>query len=64
MIKRHYNLLVEDKNEITALMEIRMFIMQYLKGLSGSKEIKVKVCNAKSSDELFKILDEYEMSFK
>ena len=64
MIKRHYNLLVEDKNEITALMEIRMFIMQYLKGLSGSKEVKVKVCNAKSSDELFKILDEYEMSFK
>ena len=31
MIKRHYKLLVEDKNEKTALLEIRMFIMQYLK---------------------------------
>ena len=59
MIKKHYNLLKEDKNEITALLEIRMFIMQYLKGLSGSKEIKVKICNAKSSKELFNILDEY-----
>ena len=44
---------------MVALMEIRMFIMQYLKGLNGSKEIKVKICNAKSSIELYKILDKY-----
>ena len=59
MIKKHYSLLVEDKNEMVALMEIRMFIMQYLKGLKGSKEIKVSVCNAKTSKELFEILDNY-----
>ena len=60
MIKRHYNLLVQDKNEKTALLEIRMFIMQYLKGLNGSKEIKVEVCNVKNSEELFNILDNYK----
>ena len=52
--------LLEDKNETVAMLEIRMFIMYYLKGLPGSKEIKVKICNAKSSEEMFKILDEYE----
>ncbi len=60
MMRRHYELLLEDKNETVAMLEIRMFIMYYLKGLPGSKEIKVKICNAKSSEEMFKILDEYE----
>ena len=60
MIRKHYNMLVTDKNEETALLEMRMFIMQYLKGLNGSKEVKVKVCSAKNKKELFDILDEYE----
>ena len=53
-------MLVTYKNEETALLEMRMFIMQYLKGLNGSKEVKVKVCSAKNKKELFDILDEYE----
>ena len=63
MIKKHYSLLVIDKNENTALMEIRMFVMQYLKGFNGSKEVKVKVCNAKDSNEFFNILDEYVIDY-
>ena len=54
MMKRHYNLLKEDKGEKVALNEIRTFILYYLKGLLGSKEIKVKICQAKSSEEIFR----------
>ena len=60
MMKRHYKLLVEDKDEVHALLEIRTFILYYLKGLPGSKEIKNKICQSKTKDEMFSILDEYE----
>src|SRR5574344_885231 len=64
MMKYHYQLLLEDKGEHTALLEIRMFIMYYLQGLPKSKEIKVKICNAKSSLEIFNILDKYLLEIK
>jgi len=59
MMKRHYELLVKDKNEKVALLEIRSFIMWYLKVLPNNKEIKNKICQAKSSEEIFNIIDEY-----
>lgn len=62
MIKYHYKLLKHIKVEKVAMLEIRQFIMYYLKGITGSKEIKVKICSAKSSKEIFKILDLFEDS--
>lgn len=59
MIKEHYRLLLENKSEIQASLEIRTFILYYLKGLPNSKEIKNKICSTKSSKEIFQILDEY-----
>ena len=60
MMRRHYELLKEDKGEIVASLEIRMFILYYLKGIKGSKEIKNKICQTKSSEEIFKIIDEFK----
>ena len=60
MMKKHYQLLVEDKGEIGASLEIRTFVLYYLKGLKNSKEVKNKICKTKSSKELFNIIDEYE----
>ena len=40
MMKRHYKLLLEDKCEKAAILEIRSFIIWYLKGMPKSKEIK------------------------
>lgn len=60
MMKEHYNLLKNDKNENVATMEMRTHILYYLKGMPNSKEIKNKVCMAKSSEELLNVLDEYE----
>ena len=59
MMKKHYELLLEDKPEKVANLEIRAFILYYLKGLSKSKEIKNKICQSKSSSEMFKILEDY-----
>ncbi len=60
MMRRHYELLKEDKGEVVASLEIRMFILYYLKGIKGSKEIKNKICQTKSSEEIFKIIDEFK----
>lgn len=60
MMKRHYQLLLEDKNEKAAILEIRSFIIWYLKGMPKSKEIKNQICQSKTSEEMFKIIDEYK----
>lgn len=62
MLKRHYNLLLLDKKETLALLEIRSHALWYLKGLPNISKIKVLICNAKTSEELFDILDKYKES--
>lgn len=64
MMKRHYKLLLEDKNEKLALLEIRTHIIWYLKGLPKSKEMKMKICSCKTSEEIFKTLEKYEQEVK
>lgn len=59
MIKRHYSLLLEDKPENLALLEIRSHAIWYLKGMPKSAEVKNKICSATSNEEIFKILDDY-----
>lgn len=59
MIKKHYSLLLEDKPEKLALLEIRSHAIWYLKGMPRSAEIKNKICMCKTSDEVFKVLEEY-----
>lgn len=60
MIKEHYKLLKEDKNEHIALLEIRTHALYYLKGMPESKIYKEKICKAKSEEEFLNILAEYE----
>lgn len=64
MMKRHFEMLKCDKNERVALLEIRTNILYYLKGMPESKEMKQKVCLCKSSEELLKVLDDYEQFLK
>lgn len=60
MIKKHYNLLVQDKGEKIALLEIRSHALWYLKGIKGSSKIKNEISTVKSSKHLFDILDKIE----
>lgn len=59
MLKRHYTLLKESTCEKQAILEIRSHALWYIKGLPGSASIKNKITSSKSTEELFKILDEY-----
>ena len=59
MMKRHYELLLQDKPEKVANLEIRAFILYYLKGMPKNKEIKNKICQSKSSKEMFDIIEDY-----
>ena len=64
MMKYHYELLVKDKGEKVASLEIRTFVLYYLKGLPGSKEVKDKICKTKSAKEMFNIIDDYNQQLK
>lgn len=58
MLKRHFELLISDKNERVALLEIRSHALWYLKGVIGGAKVKNMICSAKSSEEVFSILEE------
>lgn len=64
MLKRHFKILLEDIGEKGALLEIRAHALWYIKGLPGSAKIKNEICQSKSSNELFNILDDYINSEK
>lgn len=59
MLKRHFDLLVQDKNEKLALLEIRTHALWYIKGLPNSATIKNEICKSKTKEEMFSILDNY-----
>ncbi len=59
MLKRHFAMLVSDKSEKQAILEIRTHALWYIKGLKGSAAIKNQICQTKSKEELFNILDNY-----
>jgi len=59
MLKRHYQLLLDSTNEKQAILEIRTHALWYIKGLPGSATVKNEICQTKSSEELFEILNKY-----
>lgn len=59
MLKRHFDLLVQDKSEKQAILEIRTHALWYIKGLKGSATIKNQICQTKTKEEMFSILDNY-----
>lgn len=58
MIKTHYNLLKKYSNTTHALLEIRTHALWYLKSIPGTKEIKTKICQAKTEEEFMNIIKE------
>lgn len=62
MLRRHFDMLVQDKSEKSAVLEIRTHALWYIKGLPGSAIIKNQICSSKSKEEMFDILDNYLMN--
>lgn len=59
MIKKHYDLMLQDKNEKVALLEMRNHTIWYLKGMPKNKEVKQELCHCKSKEEIFEVLNNY-----
>ena len=64
MLKYHYELLLKDKGEKLAMLEIRSHAIWYLKGMKGGAKIKNDICSAKSSEDIFKIIGEYLVNYE
>ena len=59
MILKHIKYLKEFKSDKLIALEIRNHIAYYLKGVSGSKEVKNKIFKINNLDEIIKLLKEY-----
>ena len=59
MILKHIDYLKDFKSDKLIALEIRNHIAYYLKGISGSKEVKNKIFKINNLDEIFKLLKEY-----
>lgn len=64
MAKKHTELLIDLKDEVRAIKEMRTHTAYYLKNLPGSIEVKPKIFKIKTKEELFNLLDDYLESFK
>ncbi len=58
IIKRHLLKAVEDKGEYGGIISMRRHYVQYLKGLSHSKELRIKLLTSNSLKENMQILDQ------
>ena len=59
MIKRHMDMLIEEKGEYTGIREMRKHIAWYIKGMYNSSYVKDQVFRLDSRDDIIKILQEY-----
>ena len=60
MIKKHLDLLIDQKGEKVACLEMRSHFAWYLKGLSNTKKLKINLQQVKTKDEVLNLLNEYE----
>ena len=64
MMEYHLQELIKDKCEKQAVLEMRGHILNYLKGLPENKEIKRLVCECKTSQDIFQVLEDYRSKLK
>ena len=59
IIKKHINLLVEEKGEITGIHEMRKHVAWYTKNMKNSSEFRNSINTIESKDELLQKIEEY-----
>jgi len=60
MIKKHLDLLIEQKGEKVACLEMRSHFAWYLKGLANTKQLKANLQQIKTKKEAIELLNTYE----
>lgn len=64
MCERHFLLLLEEKSEKIAVLEMRSLVSWYLKGISNIKQYKSKLININRKEELISLFNEIRESIK
>ena len=59
MMKRHFNMLLEQKSEHVAILEIRSHVAWYLKGIPGTSELKNKIFKINSKEDFINSIDDF-----
>lgn len=59
MIKKHIKYLLEIKPEKVVVLEMRMHISKYLKGIKGSNYVNTLISKVVTVDELYNVLDNF-----
>ena len=62
MIKKHAELLVKNKPEKVAMLEMRTHAAYYIKGLPNSSNLKNEIFKMQTKEELFNLLENYAKS--
>ena len=60
MIKKHINYLLEIKPERIVVLEMRMHISKYLKGIKGVANVNILINKANNISDIYSILDSLE----
>ncbi len=64
MMKKHTEMMLEDKNVKVAILEMRANLMYYLKGMPNTKNIKLEILKCQTKEEILNVLDNYYNSYK
>lgn len=59
MLKKHTNLLLENKDEKIAMLKMRTNASYYVKSLPGNGEIREKIFHMKTKDDLYNLIENY-----
>jgi nifR3 family TIM-barrel protein len=59
MMKRHFEMLIEQKNEHVAILEIRSHAAWYLKGIPGTSELKNQIFKIQNKDDFINCIDTF-----
>ncbi len=61
-----YNIeeIVKEKGEVIGVLEMRSQLMYYLKGMTNTKELKLKLIASTKKEELIEIIKNYQMKIK
>ena len=57
MMRKHFNYLLDNKNERIAILEMRTIASYYLKGVPGSLDLKRQIFKINTKEDFFEIID-------
>lgn len=63
MLIHHFNLLIENKNEKLALLEIRSHAAWYLKGIPNTSKLKVEICKVTDKNKFYQLIEDFKKEY-